>query len=279
MAHPPGVGVAQLPNTRPYGDQESRIEADKRRAYEIVTVTILARPLLASLSNPVRDSLKQGFPGDNLTLLELIGANSVGVRLGKGRKFMPVSEGDTIKRDFQDFTVRHFGPVSKGNLVAIAWPDFPFEDVIATFLVSYGEAIVKPAKRPGFSAGFYTWKGLATAAGVNIADSLRDLTNYQTDLSTPTLGKHGGTILIRNLDLAASLFLYNGANVFDPAGVTEPSPASAFEIRAGETLSLNLKGRHTKMRLASLAGTVAFNIMADSAPDLSDLTLARTDYA
>lgn len=269
---PPGIFKAQLPNLHPYGDQEELILKDRRRAYEVVEVVLLN----TSVSNGVRqqDSLLQRFPGDHLYLRELSGATAVGVRVRKGGKFIPLHEGETITREFEDFTVRNL--TWDDRVVFGGYPGKGAQPIVATFVVSYGQAVLPAEKRPGFKGDLPAWRGTATPAGVAILDGLLLNPNYPLGTTDPVLGKNGGTIIIRNLDFAASIFVYSGLPAtFDSTAVGEPSPNTSFEIFPREALTLDLKGRTTGLCVACLAGTVPFNVLADGWGDLTDQSLLR----
>lgn len=168
--------------------------------------------------------------GDTLTFLEVIGADSVYVRFGREGPFLPVEEGMTYHRRFDEIWFRAVAPGFPGGTQAGTFAE-------VRFAATWGTLLTRPFKQYGFRRGFLTVTLTATAAGIDIPAAIVALGGF---LQRPILGKFGGTLIFKNLDNAAVLYIAQW-----PLAAIAPNLTGFMEIEPRQTFTMEVEGEMT----------------------------------
>ena len=173
-----------------------------------------------------------------------------------------MGEGDTLTRRFDRVSV------TTGAAGDAAIPGLGRSIVEATFINSWGPVKRKGERSHGFRRGFKTFRGTATTVESSIFSPLVALAPG----APVVIGKRGGTLVVRNRDLANTLLLRHGV-----PGVLGSD--DYFELYAGETWTIPLAGRiHTPtdtLIVACLSGTCKYGF-ACSGFDIDRADLNQT---
>jgi|SwirhirootsSR2_FD_contig_111_263309_length_6336_multi_5_in_0_out_0_5 hypothetical protein len=276
MTYANNIGEAQkLPSIRSVTPIDEPIGDDRETQYKIMRIVVTQNATVfntdeASRIRRITDPIK--VSGDHITILAVDGQDFIGLSLNR-QQYIPVRQGQTIRRRFTEFRLRTFGYLN-GGPVPIAVPQGLFMmPTEVTLAVSYGPLVQTDFRATGFKMGCPKFRGTATVGGVTIFGGMN---SGPSNNSVPhQILKWGGTMLLRNLDGAASLFLSDAPPTFF-------SPDTAWEIFPGEVLSLDAESRLSQANrrifnellgpyLYCLAGTVPYNVMLSSWGDSSDL--------
>lgn len=206
--------------------------------------------------------------GTHIYLAELNGSDSVSVKLDlPGAGWIEMEEGDVLSREFTRFWARsnsRFGDASSGFKTLGG----PCE---ATFYVSIGPMIVRAPKKYGLRAGFFTVGGTATTVGVDAFGGFATQYAALFPKGKPAFLKYGGTILIRNVDPAVSLYVYSGTvGSFASGGGVYPDETTSLEIPAGVTQPLLIENRLANLTHPDGAGRANTLVIARSAAAASN---------
>lgn len=201
--------------------------------------------------------------GDTLLLDELVGSEALYVRVGDyGNPWVRMEEGDTLERRFDKVFV------TTGAAGDSAIPGIGRAIVEATFLFSWGPFKRKANKEHGFRRGFKTFRGTATTVESSLFAPIVSLAPG----APIVIGKRGGTLVVKNRDLANTLLLRHGV-----PGVIGSD--DYFELLPGQCWTIPLAGRiHTPsdtLVVACAAGTCDYGF-ACSAFDVDRADLNQT---
>lgn len=166
--------------------------------------------------------------GDHLTITYVSGGTPLYVRVGSPENpFIRMREGLVIKRRFRSIEVRTGAHREHPNLYGV------MSLAHAEFFTSFGELLVLPAKDHGIGREFFAHT-FNLSAGTGLSNLLDDL--VLSDDLVPTVGRHGGTVVIKNADLAATLYLRQALAFY-----TSLFPGTdGFELSPGEAITLQL---------------------------------------
>jgi hypothetical protein len=261
--------AARLPRVRPSTpSSHDSAERDRESAYSLLRYRFERSIFPTNVKT--RDQVFE-VSGDHVHVHELIGCASIGISTDGGKRYIPVREGDTVKRRFTKLKVRFLGDAQMPNATE---PGLNSGAVEALFLVSWGEAIVRAPKRIGFHPGFPAVRMNATTTGVDI---LSAFTTTNAKMQNGATLKFGGQIVIKNLDAISPCYIYYGAAGDYATGGGSPRPTRdyAFELGPRETLILDCESRMVNVQrslvndgnvtasicAACEAGTVAINVL------------------
>jgi len=179
------------------------------------------------------------IPGDHVHVIELVGADVIGIATGaKERGFIPLHAGDTFRRPFDRFTIRNYA--RRGGALTLGGS--PRAQASALLLVSFGPVLSREFPKPkDFHAGFPTWQGVATTDGVDVFTNIPFGWTAVGVLRVVNPMRFGGTLLLKNLDMASPIWIYSGAGTeFRQPGVNDANPSAlhSWRLDAGETLTL-----------------------------------------
>lgn len=162
--------------------------------------------------------------GDHLYVARIRGPVQLYVRFSRQGPAIPVREGMTLARTFSKLFVSSAEEsVNDGQRTT------------ALFYVSFGPLIVSRGdRRYGLSNGGSTQTGSINVGGSAGAQRILDLISGAFGIST--LGLYGGTLVIRNTDLANTLKVCSGENL----ATIPPNPAGGFPVLPGESLIWSL---------------------------------------
>lgn len=233
MSGHPGL----LPLRRETTPQEDR-DSKRRRAYSIVRFT---PDYIAGGSTTKTKDKYFPFPGDHLTVLEVIGSDTLTVRLGSARDssqklFIPIRQGRVLKREFEGFYVRAMS-LRRNSLLPTIEPS-------ALFGVSYGPLVdFEQTREYGIRSGPFAWAGTATTAGVDMFANMGTIYPALATFGFPAVMKYGGTLWIKNLDMANTLYVYMGdnANAFNVIPGQYPTEDSSMEIEPRDEKELRFE--------------------------------------
>jgi len=277
------VGEAQLPVARTPEKLLDPLKVERARNYSIFRIVLpdFSTGFLERITKPIKTS------GDHLTVLSIEGPHEVGIAINRGNQYLPIEEGTVITREIVELSVKAFvgiqpsGGLGLPTIFEVAFGSF----VEVTFAVSWGPLLTFPPRHvPGLRGQFPMGRGTATANGVRILDIFRGPShNWPVQIL-----KRGGTLLIRNLDLAATLYLYHGVGGdFNLANPGAGGLTGAWEIGPREVLTLEARSRLSQrfrfdgtlgltLCLATSGGNVLYNVIASNWGDSSDPD-SRTD--
>lgn len=270
--------AGQSPSLRRLRD--SAVADDSARSRRTYSLIRYRAPGEGVLGERRRDQTFE-VQGDHIYVLEVTGAEFLGLSTmtgAKGNSFVPVFEGDTFSREFERFTVRQFGAKRITDLTPLT--TVPAE---ALFLVSWGPMLARPRKGLGFHAGFVAAKITATTVGADLIGLFNAAHGGVPGVNAATL-RFGGTMIIRNLSLAASAFFYYGSvGGYNVGGGAYPSSDQSWELLPGETWEVPFESRVANLRhpngigfdstliAACEAGTVDLRVIVSRGGfDLSD---------
>jgi hypothetical protein len=154
------------------------------------------------------------------------------VRLGQDENpWIRVREGMVLTQPFEKFSVRI------GNASYLA-PDRSAIFCQAVFLSSYGPLVNYPPKTYGITRTFEAQRGLvAPSGGWSSLWEVWAAASGDTNTHAPTVGKFGGTVLIKNTGLTVPLLVRAGSAFAANTTVS----ANGWALEAGETLELQLE--------------------------------------
>lgn len=234
-----------------------RRPSDETRGYRLLEYTARQDP--PSPSNTTNAEKYLDADGDHLSIAQVVGSLPVYVRLGQdSNPFIRVREGMVLTRPFRGVTFRIGGKAAneQGHQLAGA-------RVLA--YASHGPLIQFPAKEYGFR------RVPITRMGLSATTTPQGIESFVFGASAPTFGRMGGTLLLKNTDVAATLLVQgvSGSAAALPAG-----GALGFPLLPGETLALQLEepaGPDVMaaldgggLYLAAAAGTCSFALLASS---------------
>lgn len=177
--------------------------------------------------------------GDHLHVEELVGRKQAYVRLGpKTNPWLPLVQRATYHRRFDRFTVR----IEDDALTT----DVDLGLFRVSLLVSVGPVVEWPEESSGVSAGFLCRRLTATTVVAGLFSTAAATTRLAM------IGKHGGTLILKNTDLANDLYFRYG----NPA-VTVAVDTTFFRLEAGESVSLPLRSLVNQLSESVLVGTVS----------------------
>jgi len=175
-------------------------------------------------------------PGDTITLLELQGSDSIAVAFGsEGEgKFIPMREGDTFTRVFDQFRVRNLNMPNIDTTVGFG------VRARAIFVVSFGPLVDRRFKPSGFVPGFPVAHGAATTTGTDVFSVLPLGSGTGTSpVGNPLRG--GGSFSIKNISDSQRLYLYYGPpGAFDSTDVSGLfRPGMSYPIEPGAEFAVD----------------------------------------
>jgi len=213
--------------------------------------------------------------GDHLHIHQVRGGVPLYVRIGQDENpWIRVREGMILTQPFEKFTVRI------GNAPYLT-PDRSAAYCQAVFLSSYGPLVTYPPKGYGVTRSWEAQRDLvATNGGWQDVWQLWAAAITEDGNRAPTVGRFGGTVMIKNTGLAASLLVRNG-RAFSPNGTVT---ADGWALEPGETLELQLEESimHTNadpaggLKVQGLGGSATFQVLISSA-EADDVTLDQLD--
>lgn len=271
---PPGVLSAQLPNPREYDPRSARDFSANATLWSPVQFMfpgeIVVFPDNASTISPWIEA-----SGTLFEILELEGANVIGVRFDSTGQFVKMQDGDMFEGAFSRVQFKVFQTVGATTslLDAAALPDVRINAVAST-----GGRLIKAPRREGFAAGFLTWTGTANStAGTDVIAAFKTLyasggSGFRRNLATP--GANGGQIVLKNTG-SATLYLFtqnprssNLGTWWDTTATSFPNVKSAFPLGVGETITIPLKSRLQTLMVATSSGASgSWAAMSDSCGD------------
>lgn len=199
--------------------------------------------------------------GDHLSIAMISGSAPLYVRLGKdSNPFIRVREGMVLTRPFRGVTVRI------GNVLAATTGLSQIGASMVAY-VSHGPLINFPPKQYGIRRLPLTRDGL-TADTTDQALSTFIFTGGTA--GHPTLGRMGGTLIIKNTDLANTLYVCGAQRAL---GLSLPSGYERFPVAPGESLALQLedmiaadtrRSDRGVLVIKTLAGTCTFALFGSS---------------
>jgi hypothetical protein len=201
--------------------------------------------------------------GDTLLLDELVGSESLYVKLGSwGNPWTRLEEGDELTGRFAKLWITT-GAASDAALGSVGR-----SKVEATFLTSWGRFKRKGQKTYGMRRGFKSFRGSATTVESSLFAPLVAL----VPSVALVFGKRGGSVVVRNRDLANTLLVRHGV-----PGVLGSD--DYWEIYPGEAESFPLASRiHSSddtIIVATAAGTCDYGFLT-SAFDIDRADLDQT---
>lgn len=262
-----------LPRLRPADADASPAEqarVERARAYSIQR---WSGQLDAAAQRVTLVDTEYEVPGDHIHVLELIGSDSLAIATRQRDRtydFIPVREGDTIRREFDMFTVRN---LSIPDITGI----FPVGE--AKFLVSHGEVLTRLPRPHEFGAGMASATGVATPGGVDLFDNAFSGAGSGTPHASyipPGLRasflKYGGTLRVKNKDLASPLYIGWGAvgNGFQALNTWEIDPGAIDELEVPGRMSF---AKHSISSVANAfltlcaycdAGTITYKVLVSN---------------
>lgn len=275
-ATPPGVLSAQLSNPREYDPRSSRDFGANATLWSPVQFTfpgeIMFFPESAANISPWIEAA-----GTSFQLLELEGANVVGVRFDTVGQFIKMQDGDVFEGSFTRVQFKALQLVGATTTLLDA---APFPELKINAVASNGGRLVKAPRREGLASGFQTWTGTATStAGTDIILAYKTMyasspAGFRRNLVTP--GANGGQIIVKNTG-SSRLYLYTqnprSPNVgvwWDTTLLTFPNILSSFPLEPGETITIPLKSRLQNLMVATSSGASGtWAAMADSCGDMT----------
>lgn len=211
-------------------------------------------------STPASSNLEKYLDadGDHLTIAHVTGSLPVYVRVGQdSNPFIRVREGMVVTRPFRGVTFRVGGKLANET-------GHQLLGVRVLAYASHGPLLTLPAKEYGFRRVPLTRYGLTattTPAG---------LSGFLFGSSTATVGRVGGTLVIKNTDVSNTLYLQGVSS----SAAALPAGSLGFPLSAGETITLQLEeppGEDVNavldgggLALMTLAGTCTFAVLASS---------------
>lgn len=275
-ATPPGVLSAQLPNPREYDPRSSRDFGAADTLWNPVQYTfvgeVVVYPDSASNVSPWIEAT-----GNTFEILELEGANVIGVRFDTVGQFIKMQDGDVFEGTFSRVQFKAFQTVGATTSLLDA---APFPDIKINAVATSGGKLIKAPRREGFTAGFQTWTGSAnSSSGTDVIAAYKTMyasggAGFRRNLMTP--GANGGQIVLKNTG-DATIYVYTqnprSTNLgvwWDTTLTTFPNIKSAFPLLSNETLTIPLKSRLQTLMVATSGGTTgSWAAMADSLGDMT----------